>query len=101
MSVSKISYANKVYGDLWTSQEANEIKNVVNGNADELSSLKSTSETMQETLDEVAGKNAENTQAISNLVQANVTQVFLTQEQYDALVDAGTVKSDVLYNIYE
>ena len=35
------------------------------------------------------------------LVQGSVIQAFLTQAEYDALVDAGTVNPDILYNIYE
>ena len=30
-----------------------------------------------------------------------VKQVFLTQAEYDALVDSGTIDEDTLYNIYE
>lgn len=32
--------------------------------------------------------------------QANKT-VYISQEEYDALVAAGTVESDVEYNVYE
>ncbi len=32
--------------------------------------------------------------------EANKT-VYLTQDEYDALIDAGTVQDDVEYNIYE
>jgi prophage DNA circulation protein len=39
MAVQKIDYANKVRGDLFTTSNANEVKNVVNNNADELTSL--------------------------------------------------------------
>lgn len=39
MAVQKIDYQNKVRGDLFTSANANEVKNVVNNNADELTSL--------------------------------------------------------------
>jgi len=39
MAVQKIEYANKVRGDLYTSANANEVKQVVNNNADELSAL--------------------------------------------------------------
>jgi hypothetical protein len=41
MAVTKIEYANKRSGDIWSSNEANEVKNVVNNNADELSAVKS------------------------------------------------------------
>lgn len=101
MAVQKISYANKQYGDLWTSQEANDVKSVVNNNADELSGVKDNLQTISGTLDTVAQTNAQNAQMLQILVADNVRQVFLTQAQYDALIANGTVESDVLYNIYE
>ena len=101
MAVQKISYANKQYGDLWTSQEANDIKSVVNNNAEELSGVKDSIQTMSGTLDNIAQANAQNTQRLNTLIADNVRQVFLTQAQYDALVANGTVESDVMYNIYE
>ena len=101
MAVQKISYANKQYGDLWTSQEANDVKSVVNNNADELSGVKDNLQTISGTLDTVAQTNAQNAQMLQVLVADNVRQVFLTQAQYDALVANETVESDVLYNIYE
>ena len=39
MAVTKITYPAKSRGDLWMSSEANEVKAVVNNNADELSAL--------------------------------------------------------------
>ena len=47
MAVSKIEYVNKHSGDLWTSNNANEVKNVVNNNADELTTVKSAVATLQ------------------------------------------------------
>lgn len=101
MAVEKINYPNKAYGDLWRATEANHVKEVVNNNADELSGVKSSVQTMNETLESVAQKNTQNTAILNNLVNSNVRQIFLTQAQYDALVDAGTVEADVMYNIYE
>ena len=40
MAVEYIEYATKVGGDKWTSREANDVKNVVNNNANELLALK-------------------------------------------------------------
>lgn len=101
MAVEKITYANKAYGDLWRATEANHVKEVVNNNADELSGVKSSVQTMNETLESVAQQNTQNTATLNILVNSNVRQIFLTQAQYDALVDAGTVEADVMYNIYE
>lgn len=41
MAITKIEYPNKQSGDLWTSNNANEVKNAVNANADELAAVKS------------------------------------------------------------
>jgi hypothetical protein len=101
MPVQKISYANKRYGDLWTSQEVNEIKSVVNGNADILEAQQTALDNMSDTLDATLEQHAQNTEALRVLTESNVTQVFLTQAQYDALVANEQVQEDVLYNIYE
>ena len=101
MAVEKINYPNKAYGDLWRATEANHVKEVVNNNADELSGVMSSVQTMNETLQTVSKQNTKNTATLNNLVASNVRQIFLTQAEYDALVDAGTVEDDVMYNIYE
>ncbi len=71
MAISKITYPAKNIGDLWRANEANEIKDVVNTLVDAVNGL------------------------------SIIPQVFLTQEQYDALVSAGTVDANTIYNIYE
>ena len=100
-TVQKISYANKRYGDLWTSQEANDVKSVVNSNADILEAQQTALDTMSETLDETLEQHATNTQRLNIMFAAHVEQVFLTQAQYDALVTNEQVQENVLYNIYE
>lgn len=101
MAVEKITYPNKAYGDLWRATEANHVKEVVNNNADELSDVKTTVQTLGDTLQTVANQNTQNTATLNNLVKSNVRQIFLTQAEYDALVVAGMVEADVMYNIYE
>lgn len=101
MAVEKITYPNKAYGDLWRATEANHVKEVVNNNADELSGVKTTVKTLGDTLQTVANQNTQNTATLNNLVKYNVRQIFLTQAEYDALVVAGMVEADVMYNIYE
>lgn len=100
-TVQRISYANKRYGDLWTAQEANDVKSVVNANADILASQQTTIDNMSDTLDATLAQHAQNTEALRILSESNVPQVFLTQAQYDALVANEQVQEDVLYNIYE
>lgn len=71
MALSKITYPAKNIGDLWRHNEANEIKQVVNDIVDAIEGM------------------------------SIIPQVFCTQEQYDALVSAGTVDANTIYNIYE
>lgn len=97
----KIGYAAKRRGDLWTATEANEVKEVVNANADILDGHTSSIETLGNTLDETNRQTKANTQNIKTLMIYNVKSVWLTQEEYDALVDAGTVDENTEYNIYE
>ena len=97
----KIGYAAKRRGDLWTATEANEVKEVVNANADILDGHTSSIETLGNTLDETNRQTKVNTQNIKTLMADNVKSVWLTQEEYDALVDAGTVDENTEYNIYE
>ncbi len=47
MAVTKINYNNKRSGDLWSSNDVNEVKSVVNNNADELTAAKAAIETLQ------------------------------------------------------
>ncbi len=100
MAITRIGYANKRRGDLWTSTEANEVKEAVNNNADILSGHASSIETINDSLDNHNQRLAQNTQDI-NLLKASTKSVWLTQEQYNALVSAGTVQADTEYNIYE
>lgn len=97
----KIGYAAKRRGDLWTATEANEVKEVVNANAEILDGHTSSIETISKTLDESSKQTKANTQNIKTLLTDNVKSVWLTQEEYDALVDAGTVDENTEYNIYE
>ena len=100
MAITRIGYANKRRGDLWTATEANEVKEAVNNNADVLSGHSTSIDTLNETVDLQAERLAQNTQDIT-LLKASTKSVWLTQEQYDALVNAGTVAADTEYNIYE
>lgn len=96
----RIGYAAKRRGDLWTATEANEVKEVANNHAGIIDGHTSSIETINETLGTQGERLAQNTQDI-NLLKAATKSVWLTQEQYDALVDAGTVAADTEYNIYE
>ncbi len=101
MAVQKINYANKTQGDLWRTTDANQVKDVVNNNADVLSEHATAIQTMESSLSSMATQQSQNTAALQTLVSSNVKQVFLSQEEYDALVEDDSVESDVMYNIYE
>lgn len=83
MDAQKITYEGKHVGDLWTAVNANEVKEVVNNNADALTEQKQALSALKTTVD------------------SGLKQVFITQADYDALVAAGQVEAETLYNIYE
>ena len=72
MAVSKIEYVNKRSGDMWTSNNANEVKNVVNNNAEELTTVKSAVVTLQSQ----AFASVVNQTALSVAVNPNVLNVW-------------------------
>lgn len=101
MAVNRINYAAKRRGDLWTATDANEVKQIVNEHADTIDGHTSSIETLGNTLDETNRQTKVNTQNIKALMADSVKSVWLTQEEYDVLVDAGTVDENTEYNIYE
>lgn len=100
MAISRIGYPAKRRGDLWTATEANEIKDVVNSNADVLAGHDTSITNINTTLGTQGEQMAQNAQAI-RLLQASTKSVWLTEEEYQALVDAEMVQEDTEYNIYE
>ena len=100
MAISRIGYAAKRRGDLWTATEANEVKDVVNNNADVLAGHDTSISNINNSLDTHGKQLAQDAQAI-RLLQASTKSVWLTEQEYQALVDAGTVQADTEYNIYE
>lgn len=100
MAITRIGYPNKRRGDLWTATEANEVKDAVNNNADVLEGHGTSITNINTALDTQGQQVAQNAQAI-RLLQAYTKSVWLTEQEYQALVDAGTVQTDTEYNIYE
>lgn len=100
MAITKIEYANKKRGDLWTATDANEVKDVVNNNSDVLNGHDTSIKNINTTLDNHDKQMKQNTQNIK-VLQASTKSVWLTQEEYDALVSAGAVDAETEYNIYE
>lgn len=79
MAVQKIDYPNKVRGDLFTTSNANEVKQVVNNNADELSAL---SRQMQQSSQSVAqlSHDVTNLREEANIVISNQTDLSVSIE---------------------
>ena len=84
-----------------TSQMYNDIINAINENADVLDGHTTSIGTINETIDAIDEQTQQNTQAIRNMSQGNIRQVFLTQAEYDTMVANNQIEADVLYNIYE
>ncbi len=99
--MAKIVTGAKRSGDLMTSQMYNDIINAINENADVLDGHTTSIGTINETIDAIDEQTQQNTQAIRNISQGNIRQVFLTQVEYDAMVANNQIEPDVLYNIYE
>ena len=74
MAITKINYNNKRSGDLWTSNEANEVKNVVNNNADELAAANEAIEALQR----VAFASVVSQTELSLAINPNVLNVWLS-----------------------
>ena len=71
MASQKITYPNKVRGDLYTSANANEVKEVVNHNADEVTAL-------QNTVNSVSASVTQLSQAVTTLRTPKVQQTETT-----------------------
>jgi len=87
MATTRINYANKVAGNLWTSQDANQVKDVVNNNADELDALLTRTNQMSQQIFSSQVAQTETTVSI----EANVLNVWATPvESLDITLLAGT-----------
>lgn len=100
MPVQRISYAAKRRGDLWTATDANEVKEVMNNNADVLEGHSTSIENINGELDSQGRLLGQNAQAI-RLLQESTKSAWVTQAQYDSLVQSGLVDPQTEYNIYE
>lgn len=73
MAIQKITYAAKSRGDLWQSSDANELKQVINNNADELSSLQ---QSMSEWFGQPPLTPVETETSTTKLITPNVLHVW-------------------------
>ena len=99
--MAKIVTGAKRSGDLMTSQMYNDIIDTINTNADVLDGHTTSINTINGAIDNISEQTQQNTQAIRNMSQGNVRQVFLTQAEYDTMVSNNQIEADVMYNIYE
>lgn len=74
MAVSRVNYVNKRSGDLWTSNNANEVKEAINNNATELAAAQTAIAALQDQSYASVVNQTETTVAIS----ANVLNVWNT-----------------------
>ena len=98
----KIGYPSKVRGDLWTATEANEVKQVVNANADELTRVeRETTQGINELGNAFVDFRDSTTQEIKR-VEGEI-HVFeeSTEEAIEEMIANGTWKEGVIYYTVE
>lgn len=81
MAVQKIGYGNKVRGDLFTTANANEVKEAVNHNADELTALAGGLNSMSQSVNSMS-------QSVADLKESQ-KQLKVTMTETTASVDPG------------
>lgn len=100
--IEKIGYPSKVRGDLWTATEANEVKQVVNANADELTRVeRETTQGINTLANDLADFRDDTTQEL-NRVEGEIP-VFeeSTEEAIEEMIANGTWKEGVIYYTVE
>jgi hypothetical protein len=88
-------------GDLLTATEFNAVVDGVNANSDAIAALQQADVNQQKNTEAVAAAQNLQAQSIKTLQAQAVKMVVLKQEEYDALVEAGTLDADTYYNILE
>ena len=96
-----LNISTKKTGDKLTATEFNAVVDGVNANSDAIESLQQAELNQQKNLETVAAAQNLQAQTIKTLQAQAVKMVVLKQEEYDALVEAGTLDADTYYNILE
>ena len=91
----------KKTGDKLTATEFNAVVDGINANSDAIEALQQADLNQQKNLETVAAAQNLQAQSIKTLQAQAVKMVVLKQEEYDALVEAGTLDADTYYNILE
>lgn len=96
-----LNISTKKTGDKLTATEFNAVVDGVNANSDAIEALQQADLNQQKNLETVAAAQNLQAQSIKTLQAQSVKMVVLKQEEYDALVEAGTLDADTYYNILE
>lgn len=96
-----LNIVTKKTGDLLSATEFNAVVQAINDNSTSIDTLNTNNTNMSKTVEEV--QKTQNTQQadIKTLKADSVKMKDLTEEEYQALVDAGSVDADTYYNILE
>ena len=96
-----LNISTKKTGDKLTATEFNAVVDGVNANSDAIAALQQADVNQQKVVNYVAAAQNVQAQSIKTLQAQTVKMVVLKQEEYDALVEAGTLDADTYYNILE
>lgn len=96
-----LNISTKKTGDKLTATEFNAVVDGVNENSDAIAALQQADVNQQKKMDVVAATQNIQAQTIKTLQAQAVKMVVLKQEEYDALIEAGTLDADTYYNILE
>ena len=96
-----LNISTKKTGDKLTATEFNAVVDGVNANSDAIAALQQADVNQQKKMDSVEAAQNLQAQTIKTLQAQAVKMVVLKQEEYDALVEAGTLDADTYYNILE
>lgn len=96
-----LNISTKKTGDKLTATEFNAVVDGVNANSDAIAALQQADVNQQKVVNDVAAAQNVQAQSIKTLQAQSVKMVVLKQEEYDALVEAGTLDADTYYNILE
>ena len=97
MATQRIGYSNKSRGDLWTAQEANEVKAVVNNNANEVDSLAQSVANAASAVSNMGGQISAQQATINALGAAQVTWQQTTEEDMADMIEDQTWLPNVIY----
>lgn len=96
-----LNISTKKTGDKLTATEFNAVVDGINANSDAIAALQQADVNQQKVVNDVAAAQNVQAQSIKTLQAQSVKMVVLKQEEYDALVEAGTLDTDTYYNILE